>query len=107
MDAQRNKFNLGVPCHICLPNPHPEDITEDRKIKFNQERKCVINRSFENLRQGELDGKKGEVGEQIWDFSYCPNMYLLKENLCPAELPMREPGERSCGNRTCPYREGS
>lgn len=34
-------------------------------------------------------------------------MYLLKENLCPAELPRRQPGERSSGNRTCPYREGS
>lgn len=47
------------------------------------------------------------VSEKIWDFSYCPNKYLLKENLCPAELPIRQPGERNCRNRTCPYREGS
>lgn len=53
-------------------------------------------------------GGRGGVGcSQIWDFSYCPNMYLLKENLCPAELPRRQPGESSSGNRTCPYREGS
>lgn len=47
-----------------------------------------------------------EAGANIWDFSHCPNKYLLKENLCPAEPLIRQPGKSSGGNRTCPYREG-
>lgn len=111
---KRTNLIWEVPCHICLPKMHTLhplpllcSILEDRKIKDNQERTCATKRSFEDLK---LDRKRGggRVGcSQIWDFSYCPNMYLLKENLCPAELPMRQPGERSSGNRTCPYREGS
>lgn len=66
---------------------------------------------LETLRQGEQGRGRTWGGKRdclkILDFSHCPNMYLLKENLCPAGLPIRQPRERSCRNRTCPYREES
>lgn len=59
-----------------------------------------------DTKQDEEDIKK-KPKKKTWDFSLCPNKYLVTENLCPAELLIRHPGEWSCGNRTCPYREGS
>lgn len=63
---------------------------------------------MECLRQGQVGRVRTVEGGGVAEFAnYCPNKYLLNKNVCPAELLIRQPGERSCGNRTCPYREGS
>lgn len=64
---------------------------------------------LETIWQEELDVEGTEEGVGLLrnrDYYYCPNKYLLKEHLCPAELPTEQPRERSCRNRTWPYREG-
>lgn len=75
-------------------------------------RKFAINRGLKLKAKERWEGgarpSEGIRGcSKIRDFSYCPNKYLLNENLCPTELPIRQSERSECRNRTCPYREGS